>query len=471
MTRFWPLMVSCVVLLAACSMPDDDRPSPTPSPKPRYETPIALVVHHGRDIDSLSLDQAKAVIGGEVREWDEISGGTGEIHLVTAEVSGTKGIERVARERGAVNTVARDRQALGIVPAYAVIPRVRALDVDGHDPLRGDRDYPLTTSTDVKPGTALVTAITGDIMMGRRVGAYLKRVGDPAAVLRPFSRRLATADVTVGNLESTLSDDGAPQQGGDSFAADPSTLAGLELAGFDAISLGNNHFGDYQRRAMLDTVELLDDAGIAIFGGGRDLEQARAPAIVERRGVRIGFIGTDSIGETPAATSTSPGTNRINAPPRTGPLDRDTLDRVAADINDLDERVDIVIVIPHWGRQYTPEPEHSQRVMARAFVEAGADLVAGGHPHWVQGWETFDGGTVVYSTGNFVFDMTTRETQEGLVLEVVTRGDRVVAIDTVPYVIGSRNFTPRPARNQARVDAIYDLVRGASEVPFDRLRP
>lgn len=222
---------------------------------------------------------------------------------------------------------------------------------------------------------------------------------------------------------------------------------------------------------MLDTVARLDDAGIATFGGGRDLRQARAPAIVERRGVRIGFIGTDSIGETPAATRSEPGTNRVNAPPRTGPLDRDALDRVAADIRDLDDRADVVIVIPHWGRQYTNEPERSQRVMARAFIEAGADVVVGGHPHWVQGWETIAGATVVHSIGNFVFDMSTQETRQGLVLEVVTRGDRVVAVDTVPYTIGPQDFTPRPLRDGKRVDAIYDLVRDASEPPFDELRP
>jgi poly-gamma-glutamate synthesis protein (capsule biosynthesis protein) len=187
--------------------------------------------------------------------------------------------------------------------------------------------------------------------------------------------------------------------------------------------------------------------------------------------VRVGFIGTDSIGETPAATPSSPGTNRVNAPPRTGPLDRTALARVAGDIRDLAGRVDIVIVIPHWGTQYTNEPERSQRVMARAFIEAGADLVVGGHPHVVQAWETIGGATVVHSLGNFVFDMTSRQTREGLVLAVVTRGNRVVAIDTVPYVIGARDFAPRPARDPDRIETIYDRVRDASEPPFDDLRP
>src|SRR3546814_4853471 len=74
-------------------------------------------------------------------------------------------------------------------------------------------------------------------------------------------------------------------------------------------------------------------------------------------------------------------------PPRTGPLDHAAPQRITGDIAALATQVDTVIVIPHWGTQYTNVPEPSQRLVAAAFAEAGADLVLGGHPHWVQGWE------------------------------------------------------------------------------------
>ena len=92
-----------------------------------------------------------------------------------------------------------------------------------------------------------------------------------------------------------------------------------------------------------------------------------------------------------------------------------------------------MVVLTHWGTQYTHRPEASQRTAARAFAEAGADLVVGGHPHWVQGWERFGDTTVVHSLGNFVFDMDFQtKTREGVFLEVVLWGDQVKAIEPVP---------------------------------------
>ena len=148
--------------------------------------------------------------------------------------------------------------------------------------------------------------------------------------------------------------------------------------------------------------------------------------VITREGVRIGFIGTESIGETPAAAGTRAGTNRLDMPPRTGPLNRTALRRIAGDIRRLKRDVDVVVVIPHWGTQYTHRAEASQRAAARTFAAAGADLVIGGHPHWVQGWETAGSGIVVL--GNFIFDMDFRiKTQEGIFVEIVLWDGQVKA--------------------------------------------
>ena len=129
-------------------------------------------------------------------------------------------------------------------------------------------------------------------------------------------------------------------------------------------------------------------------------------------------------------------------PPRTGPLDKKALKRITADIAALDKRVDTVVVLSHWGTQYTHRPEASQRTAAKAFADAGADLVIGGHPHWVQGLQRFGSTPVVYSLGNYVFDMDFQtKTNEGVILEVVLWGGRVKAVEPVPYVI-DRNFVP-----------------------------
>ena len=116
------------------------------------------------------------------------------------------------------------------MPASEVAPPFTVATVDGVDPLRDPTAYAVTTEGPEPPAVTTVT-VTGDVMLGRRVGDHLAQVGDPTAALRPMARRLAGADLTIGNLESTLSQAGAPRQGGDSFAASPSVRAGLELAG------------------------------------------------------------------------------------------------------------------------------------------------------------------------------------------------------------------------------------------------
>ena len=457
------------LVLAGCTA-TDERVRPQPSPTPTYDVPIALVTHLSHGDTDLTENQARDLLGGRLDDWSGLGQDAGPLDIVTAGVPEASDALRTLNEpTTAVSAVEKDIGTLAVVPATAVTPRVHAVTVDGASPVTEPDDYPLTTPRREPRGALVTTAIVGDIMLARRVGQLLARIDDPAAALRPMARHLAAADITVGNLESTLSKSGDPTQGGDSFGADPSVLAGLRLAGFDVLSLANNHVGDYGERAIGETAAQLAESGFKAVGGGTNLARARGAVILERSGVRIGFIATDSIGETPAATTDRPGTNRINAPPRTGPLDRGALARVSADIRALDRKTDLVIVMSHWGAQYTNVPERSQRTMAKAFAEAGADLVVGGHPHWVQGWETVGDATVIHSLGNFVFDMDfMRETQEGVMVEVTSWGDRILAIEPVPYVIGD-DFAPRPA-SPRRAELIMEQIRSTSRPPYDSLR-
>jgi poly-gamma-glutamate synthesis protein (capsule biosynthesis protein) len=127
--------------------------------------------------------------------------------------------------------------------------------------------------------------------------------------------RLASADLTVGNLESTLSADGRPRQGGDSFAASPDVLPALAAAGFDVLSLANNHTGDYGRRAFRATLAAFDKSPIHRVGAGANIDEAWRPVVINANGVSFGFVAFNAIGETPRATANRPGAAEVRMLP------------------------------------------------------------------------------------------------------------------------------------------------------------
>ena len=147
----------------------------------------------------------------------------------------------------------------------------------------------------------------------------------------------------------------------------------------------------------------------------------------------------------------------MRMPPRTGPLDRGDLRHVLGIVEDLETRVDVVVVLPHWGTQYTHVAEPVQSYVARRLAAAGADLVAGGHPHWVQGLERAGDAVVAHSLGNYLFDMDFMEqTMEGVTLTATFWGDRLMGVELTPYRMDS-TFAPRRAEGDLAADILRDV--------------
>lgn len=460
---FAVLLLTSFALAAACTVEPspggDERPSEStgstasaegarPSEEGAAERePLVLAAAATTPRVRMGLDEARAVLAGADPRWRVVA--APGLPVIGARVVGSA---RAARRRAA-----RGEDTLAVLRGADVGPGVRPVVVEGVHPLRRPEDYPLTVPGPTPQGVTRLTVV-GDLMLARRVP-------DPAAALAPMASRLARADITVGTLESTLSDDGTPQQGSDSFAADPTVVPLLEAAGFDALSLANNHVGDFEIPALLETVRLLRDSTIEPFGAGEDLRSASRPAVVEHGGRRFGFVGFNAIGETPRATPGTAGALSVRMPPRTGPFVDSDLRHVERIVRRMADRLDVVVVLPHWGTQYTHRPEPVQRSVARRLARAGADLVVGGHPHWVQGLDLVGDTVVAHSLGNFVFDMDfMTETQQGVVLEATFWGSDLKSVDLVPYRMDP-GFAPRVVRG-AEAEEILADVRSTSTGPF-----
>jgi poly-gamma-glutamate synthesis protein (capsule biosynthesis protein) len=291
----------------------------------------------------------------------------------------------------------------------------------------------------VVPVTRLL--FTGDIIPARCAYAQIESLGgDYTLPFQPLHDTLASADITIGTLDATASDAGTPLGCTPTFslAAPAKAVDGLKYAGYDVIAHAANHIKDCGAdacgdEAMLQTDANLRAAGIRTMGSGRNLTEARAPVVVERNGIYFAFLAYDDIANYYNATEDAPGS---------APLDPAT---VAEDIAAAKKVANVVIVVPHWGVEYTAEPSDRQRAFARAAADAGADLVIGNHPHWVQAHEQIGATFVAYALGNFVFDQDwSLETQQGALLEVTFTGTTVTSHAYTPIHIYDR-YQPRLA--------------------------
>jgi len=285
-------------------------------------------------------------------------------------------------------------------------------------------------------GEVLVVAV-GDVMLSRDVGKSIKTGGNPEAPFIETAEILRQADIAFCNLESPFYEKGPPAEGEMVFGAAPETIDGLRYAGFDVVSLANNHFGDQGRDGMLYTLSHLEENDIEYTGAGESESQARQPAIIERNGLKFAFLGYSDI-----ESAITKGYNATPARPGTAVLTEEDLTQ---DIQRVKKEAHVVIVSIHWGTEYEELPAERQRAFAHMAIDAGASLVLGHHPHVVQPVVKYKDGYIFYSLGNFVFDqMWSENTRKSLIAKILFEGDEIKEIETVKVVIND-SFQPCPA--------------------------
>jgi poly-gamma-glutamate synthesis protein (capsule biosynthesis protein) len=433
--------------------------------------------------EGISRADLDAALGGTSRAYRRV--------LVAGKLRGATP-STPAEIRAAVNA---DARTLGLLPASEVTAAVRALalggvDLFGNGRVRDVAAWPLLMPNAAVAGTpafdpsSVWTLVAGgDVMLDRSIyrrtvvqglgadypwdGGFaeitgrrccsaagyrlpvVERKGDAGAVRGLFR----DADLAVVNLEGPAVKKFRWHAHGLNFTFDPALLTGLQEAGIDVVTIGNNHIGNAGPGGVIETIRHLDELGIAHVGAGRNTRSARAPAWFEIEGQRVALFGYDAIQPADNARTKRAGS--------AGLVSRHYKTDIAAA---RDAGAHVVIVLPHWGVEYRATPTTGQRAHARALTAAGTTLILGSHSHWAGAMELIDGSPVVYSLGNLIFDLTrSEETVEGLIVEVTFVGARPAQIRLHPTVMVDL-VQPNLLESVGGGATVIERVRTASEV-------
>lgn len=320
-------------------------------------------------------------------------------------------------------------------------------------------------------GDTLTVAAVGDIMMGGRALPVLRERG----FHYPFDSTrhvILDADIAVGNLEAPFALSGKAFEKKFTFMVPPSFAEGLAAAGFDVLTLANNHILDFGPEALQSTLDVLDSLGLAHCGAGKNRSEAEKPALVEIGGKDLsrmpeeGEKGRNAVFPQPerraaflAYSLTYPeefwaGQNR----PGTSTA---VLNRMEERIRSLRDSADFIIVSFHWGGELMESPKAYQRDFGRKAIDAGADLVLGHHPHVIQGIEWYRGRLIAYSLGNFVFGSLSGKVQNAIILRVTFNRDGVSSAEVLPVSVDNREvlYQPRLLSGSRKAAVLEHLSR------------
>jgi poly-gamma-glutamate synthesis protein (capsule biosynthesis protein) len=301
------------------------------------------------------------------------------------------------------------------------------------------------------PDPQVTLLAVGDIMLGRDVATASLNSDEgllyPLTVMPELRKGV---DLAFGNLESPLvspQNQENPISSGYLFPANPAVALSLKQAGFDVVTLANNHTLDYGLEGLQDTVFSLKTAGIENIG----LNKQGKPEIryIERNRLNLAFI---------AATAILPAGLDENSPPIA--LFNPTM--ILEAIKEARLKADVVIVALHWGTEYQPRASENQRTFARQASEAGADLIIGSHPHVVGEFEVINHTFVAYSLGNFIFDSRyPPESRESVALYLKLDKKGVASAIAVPLKIEhERPHLLRPEEQKAGFAWLAELAIG-----------
>jgi poly-gamma-glutamate synthesis protein (capsule biosynthesis protein) len=291
-----------------------------------------------------------------------------------------------------------------------------------------------STASPRDDGKKMTIFFGGDIMLGRDVAGMIAKNGNdyPFAKIKDV---VSSADYAIANLEGPLTKTNNAPGNDMRFHFDPAMTPALSATGFDALSLANNHGLDQGAQGFADTKNNLTAAGLGYFGNATGVDGQTLHFTVG--GQNFAAIGAQDV------------YRQIDP------------DAIAKEIAAEKAAGNFVIIYPHWGVEYSHAATKRQTTLAYAFIDAGADLVVGMHPHVVEGIEMHKGKLIFYSLGNLVFDQYfSAATQEGLGLRLNIDGNGSASVDLLPYVIPKSQ--PAFADGDKKAKMLSDLASWSS---------
>lgn len=315
-----------------------------------------------------------------------------------------------------------------------------------------------TTSTTVDglgSGQAITIAFVGDMHFEGTNRARLD--ADPTTALGPFDDILRGADLAIGNLETSIAVGGTRANKQFAFRAPPAAVDALRAAGFDAVSMANNHGLDYGDDGLQESLVVARaQSDHFIIGIGAEEDEAFAPFTAEVKGQRISVIGATQVLDSSLIEAW---TARAD---HGGLASAKRVDRLVEEVRAARSTSDTVIVFLHWGVEKMTCPTGDQQTLAQALIDAGADLVIGSHAHRLQGGGRLGDAVVHYGLGNFFFKENSAEGARTGVFEVTVTGRRIDSYRWIPGRISGSVPQPLSGGDAANELAYWDGLRGCA---------
>lgn len=274
---------------------------------------------------------------------------------------------------------------------------------------------------EVETQSEVTMVFSGDILLSSYVLNNYKNSGINGVISQDLLGEMQSADLTMVNEEFPFSNRGTQAQDKQyTFRIDPSYVKIFQEMGIDVVTLANNHALDYGTEALSDTFQTLDGAGIPYVGAGDSKERAAQPYIAEMGGKTFGFL---------AASRVIPEVSWNIDNQQPGMLCTYDSAQLCEAIRKAKENCDYVVVYVHWGIERENMPQDYQRQLGQAYIDAGADLIIGAHPHVLQGIEYYNGKPIVYSLGNYIFNQSIEKT---MLLKVTVSTENETILQLIP---------------------------------------